>query len=230
MNTEKKIRWFIDSFLFAITTVIPRRTGAKEGDYMALTRRALKAMGIDEEKIDEIIALHTETVDGLKADIEKYKEEAASVEDIQKELDDAKAALNAEKGSGWEEKYNNLQKEYEDYKSEQTAKSIHNAKEAAYRELLKDAGVSEKRIATVLKVSDIDELELDESGAVKDADKLTESIKSEWADFIVTEKTQGAETNTPPANNQAPGQRTSRAAQIAAEYHNNLYGTQKGEA
>ena len=38
---------------------------------MALTRRALKAMGIDEEKIDEIIALHTETVDGLKAEISK---------------------------------------------------------------------------------------------------------------------------------------------------------------
>ena len=36
---------------------------------MALTRRALKAMGIEDEKIDEIINMHTETVDGLKADV-----------------------------------------------------------------------------------------------------------------------------------------------------------------
>ena len=36
---------------------------------MALTRRALKAMGIEDEKIDEIITMHTETVDGLKADV-----------------------------------------------------------------------------------------------------------------------------------------------------------------
>ena len=197
---------------------------------MALTRRALKAMGIDEEKIDEIIALHTETVDGLKSDVTKYKEMVANVEDIKKELDDAKAALDEEKGSGWEDKYNNLKKEYDDYKAGQDAKAAHAAKEAAYRDLLKAAGVSEKRIATVLKVSDIDSLELDESGAIKDADKLTENIKGEWADFIVTEKTQGADTNTPPANNPPSEQRTSRAAQIAAEYHNNLYGTQKGEA
>ena len=33
---------------------------------MALTRRALKAMGIEDEKIDEIITMHTDTVDGLK--------------------------------------------------------------------------------------------------------------------------------------------------------------------
>lgn len=197
---------------------------------MALTRRALKAMGIDEEKIDEIIAAHTETVEGLKADAAKYKNEAASAADIQKELDEARAELEAEKKAGWKAKYEDLQKEYDGYKAEQDAQAAHSAKEAAYRDLLKAAGVSEKRIATVLKVSDIDKLELDESGAIKDADKLSEGIKSEWADFIVSETTQGAQTNTPPANNPASNQHTSRAAQIAAEYHNNLYGTQKGEA
>ena len=43
---------------------------------MALTRRALKAMGIEDEKIDEIITMHTDTVDGLKADVAKYKADA----------------------------------------------------------------------------------------------------------------------------------------------------------
>jgi hypothetical protein len=35
---------------------------------MALTRKMLKAMGIEEEKIEQIIEAHAETVDGLKED------------------------------------------------------------------------------------------------------------------------------------------------------------------
>ena len=43
---------------------------------MALTRSFLKALGIEEEKIGEIINAHSETVSGLKAEIEKYKGDA----------------------------------------------------------------------------------------------------------------------------------------------------------
>ena len=47
----------------------------------------------------------------------------------------------------------------------------------------------------------MDGVELDDKGGVKDADKLAESIKNEWADFIVTTETRGANTANPPANN-----------------------------
>ena len=184
-------------------------------------------MGIDEEKIDEIIAMHTETVDGLKADVAKYKTEAEKAVDLSKELETAKTDLENERKESWKVKYDALKEEYDGYKADQESKAAHSAKEAAYKELLKAAGVSEKRLASVLKVSDVDSITLDDSGAVIDADKLTEGIKSEWADFIVSQETKGAETATPPANNPPAGQRTSRAAQIAAEYHNSLYGTGK---
>ena len=39
----------------------------KEDSIMALTRKMLKAMGIEDDKIDQIIEAHTETVDGLKS-------------------------------------------------------------------------------------------------------------------------------------------------------------------
>ena len=74
------------------------------------------------------------------------------------------------------------------------------AKETAYKKLLAEAGVSEKRIGAVLKVSDLSKIELDKDGNVKNSDKLTENIKSEWADFIVTKSTQGADTAKPPTN------------------------------
>ena len=44
-------------------------------------------------------------------------------------------------------------------------------------------------------------MELDKDGAVKNADEVTKAIKTEWADFIQTTQTVGANTATPPANN-----------------------------
>ena len=63
---------------------------------------------------------------------------------------------------------------------------------------MQEAGVSEKRINAVLKVSDVDAIELDDEGKVKEADTLKKSIGEEWADFIVTTETKGATTATPP--------------------------------
>ena len=167
---------------------------------MALTRRMLKAMGISDEQVDEIIAAHSETVDGLKADVAKYKADAEALPEVQKQLEKAQADLEAGKKDSWKVKYEAIKEEFEGYKTEQTKKESHAAKEKAYRALLQEAGVSEKRLESVLKVSDVDSVELDEKGAIKGADKLTESIKSEWADFITTTQTRGASTSNPPAN------------------------------
>lgn len=50
---------------------------------MALTRRMLKAMGISDEQVDEIIAAHTETVDALKEQRDAYKADAEKLADVQ---------------------------------------------------------------------------------------------------------------------------------------------------
>ena len=49
-------------------------------------------MGLTDEQVDSIIEMHTDTVDGLKADISKYKGDAEKLPGVQKELDDLKAA------------------------------------------------------------------------------------------------------------------------------------------
>ena len=93
-----------------------------------------------------------------------------------------------------------VKKEFGDYKREQMQKETKSAKESAYRELLKSVGISEKRIDSVLKVTDLSSVEL-EDGKIKNADDLKKSIKEEWADFVVTTKQKGADTKDPPANN-----------------------------
>lgn len=155
---------------------------------------------MEPEKVDEIITAHTETVDGLKDQIATLKGDAEKLPTVQKELDELKAAAEKDGKSSWKVKYDALKEDFETYKTEQTAKETRAAKETAYRALLKQAGVSEKRIDAVLKVTDLEGVELDDDGAIKGADKHLENIKAEWADFIPTTSTVGASTANPPSN------------------------------
>ncbi len=168
---------------------------------MALTRKFLAALGIEADKVDEIITAHTETVDALKSERDTYKADAGKLQEVQKELDETKAALEASGKNAWKVKYDALKEDFDQYKADQVAKESKASKEAAYKALLENAGISPKRIAAVLKVTDLDGIELDDSGNIKDSDKVTETIKEEWADFIQTTSTKGANTATPPANN-----------------------------
>lgn len=165
---------------------------------MALTRKSLKAMGLTDEQVDSIIEMHTETVDGLKADVSKYKTAAEKLPGVQRELDDLKAAGDG----GYKEKYEKEHKAFEDFKTEQTAKETRAAKEKAFRELLKSVGVSEKLIDIAVKASkeDLEKAEL-EDGKIKGADELAKSIKTELAGLIVNTQTGGAQTHNPPGNN-----------------------------
>ncbi len=105
-------------------------------------------------------------------------------------------------GSEYKAQYEAVKKELESMKAAQARQQ----KEDAYRALLKQAGVSEKRIAAVMRASaaEIDALELDGSGEAVGADKLMDSIKSEWADFIPVTRTEGAPTPHPPVYGYAP--------------------------
>ena len=160
---------------------------------MALTRKMLKGMGIEEEKIDLIIDAHTESVDAIKEERDNYKVDADKLANVQKELDELKT-----NGGDWQKKYEKEHSDFEAYKADITKKETKTAKEAAFRALLKESGVSEKRIDAIVKISDIDGLELDEGGKIKDYDAKSEQIKTEYADFIETSTTKGANTATPP--------------------------------
>ena len=183
---------------------------------MALTRKLLKGMGLTDEQVDTIIEAHTDTVDGLKADIQKYEADAKKLPTVQKELDDLKAAGDG----GYKEKYEKEKKAFEDFKTAQTAKETRQAKENAYRDLLKAAGVSEKRIPAILKVTDLDGIEMD-GDKIKDADKHTQAVKTEWAEFVESSNTTGANTNNPPVNNPTPAAPKSIADALREKMNSN---------
>lgn len=169
---------------------------------MSLTRKMLKAMGIEDEKVDQIIEAHRETVDALKDEIEENKDAAEKLENVQKELNKLKADAKEAEAKGekdpYKVKYEAIKEEYEKYKQQITDKEAKAEKEKLYTELLKEAGVSEKRIAAVLKVSDLEAVEI-EDGKIKNAKDLEKSIKEEWADFITKTEEKGAKVSNPPS-------------------------------
>ena len=169
---------------------------------MALTRKMLKAMGIEDEKIDQIIEAHTETVDALKEQRDQFKAEAEKLPNIQKQLDDANKQLASADPDEYKVKYEQERDAFKQYKQEQEQKENHNAKLSAYkRDVLAAAGIPESKMDTVAKFFDVDALELVD-GKVKDAESFAEKAKTEWSDIIPTTTTAGAQTANPPANNQ----------------------------
>lgn len=201
----------------------------------------LKAMGIEEDAIEQIIDAHTDTTDSLKAERDRYKEEAGKARGLEEELDTVRKQLeDASDTSAYDElkkQYDkehkeldklresneSLQSEFDGYKAEVQATESKRQKESAYRKLLENAGISPKYVGKVLRVADVDSIEFEEDGSVKDSDALTEGIKSEWSEFITTTQTKGADPATPPKGNNTEGV-SERAQRIINNHYEKKYG------
>nr|DAH37956.1 MAG TPA: minor structural protein [Caudoviricetes sp.] len=135
----------------------------------------------------------------------------AILDALHKETDELKDQLDAEKTARTQAEKDRdaanggkqaAEKALTDYKAQQTQKDTRATKAAAYKQLLKDKGVLEKHFDRVVKMTgaDIDALELDEDGKVKDAKKFMDSQKDVWSDFVGTTTTTGARVDNPPTN------------------------------
>ena len=108
----------------------------------------------------------------------------------------------------WKGKYEKEHAGFENYKAEQDKKASYNAKESAYKKMLEDSGVSSKVISLALKASKetIDNLKID--GKLENTAEVEKGIKEAYADYITTEKTQGANVSNPPGGE--PGKMTKK--------------------
>ena len=161
---------------------------------MALTRKLLASLGIEDAKIESIIDAHTETVDGLKQQIAQYKTDAEKLPEVQRQLDEAKEAV---KKSGDAAK---IQADFDAYKAEVQAERTRAAKKSVLEKLAKDAGLSPAGVAKAMKYSDLDKIELDEKGEAKGGAEIIKSLREEWGGYNEGDHTIGAPTATPPAS------------------------------
>lgn len=172
---------------------------------MALTRKLLKSLGLEDEKIESIIEAHGETVEGLKQKLEKAEAEAAKVAELTTQLNNANEKL-AKSGDAAK-----VQADFDAYKEEIAKEKATASKRAAADALLKEAGYARESVrGLILRTIDLDKWEADDKGGIKDADAFKQSVKADYADLVSTTQT----TGTPPANPPTGGKVTMTKEEI----------------
>lgn len=156
---------------------------------MSITRKFLKALGIEDDKADQIIEAHTEVANGLKADLERYKTDAGKLAEVQAELD----ALKATKDSDLQDQYDQLKIELENEKAGRKK----DRQEAAIRQELTAMGAQDVDYL-LYKLGDTSEL-FDEEDHIKDKDAFAEKTKADYPNQFKAEPTKSKGTPPPPA-------------------------------
>ena len=150
-----------------------------------------------EEKENQIMSGHIAVTDGLKDKIEGLQAEADKAAELQKQLDEKNG------GEDYKQKYEDEHRAFEDFKTQtanaETAKKV----KAAYRKLLTEEGIGEKRLDAILKVTDISGMKLDKDGNLENADDLKQAINTEWGEFKTTVTHKGADVAKPPQTGKA---------------------------
>lgn len=177
-------------------------------DFEAIIKQHVAEDGsIPKSAISAIVSAIRQTVGNEFVEKERYKNKLSEIETLKDKMQTAED--NATTADKWKEKYEALKGEFADFKKESAAKETRQEREIAFRTLLREVGISEKRMDAIIRVSDIDAVEL-EDGKVKNAKELKKSIEEEWGEFIVKTRSEGAKTETPPSGN-GSGQTMTRA-------------------
>ena len=169
---------------------------------MALLRKSLKAMGLTDEQIESVIEMHSETVNDLKDQItaatankEDFDKLKAENENLKTQLSESKqAAADAEK---YKKDYESVKNELDTFKSDVETRAAKAEADKAFTKWLTDNGYTDKGANKIVKYGGFTP-EFNKDGTIKNADKLGESIAAEWSEYKVTDRTEGAKTETPP--------------------------------
>ena len=169
---------------------------------MSLTRKMLSAMGIEADKIDQIIEGHTDTVNGLKDEIATYKADAEKLQTVTKERDE------------WKKKHDDVlakqpdaakvQAEFDQFKKDIEAKETNAKKRAALEAKLIAEGANPDAIELMLHGADLETVKLNEKGEAEEVDKAVEPIKTKFAKYFGEVTEQGAPRKTPPPGSPNP--------------------------
>lgn len=161
---------------------------------MALTRKMLEALGVEEKAIEQIIDAHVEVVSGLKDKLRAAEEDAGKYNDAKKELDGLKA-------DDYKAKYEKEHSEYEAFKKSVAEKETKTAKEQAVRAFFEKKGITGTNLDIAMRgvSNELAELEIVD-GKIKDTKALDELVSGTYAGLVTKTSKQGAQTPTPQNN------------------------------
>nr|DAX15360.1 MAG TPA: minor structural protein [Bacteriophage sp.] len=200
-------------------SIAPRSKG--DCNMNILTRKNLKALNVPDEAIDAIVEAHSDAINDIKAERDKYAEQAKQIETLTTERDTLKQQLADAKKSGGDAQ--KIKEAFDAYKQQVETEKRTATLTTAARKLLTSKGMQEKLADLVMAKRGLDGIELDDKGAIKDGDKLIDALKGEYGDLFSTQQQQGTPTTTPPSGGNAT-HGSGRAAALAAKYAQDMYG------
>lgn len=198
---------------------------------MAFTRKMLKALGIADEAIEQIMESHTEVTgaliaerDGLKTKVDELTETQKQLEKIKGELATAQDELKQAAKDDYKAKYETEKAAHEQFRKEIAGKETAAKIDAALFSYLKEKGYSENGAKKIVKYGGYrDKIKLGEDGKAENIADFEAEINSEWGEYKGgNTRTEKYESSDPVTDGSAPEK--SIAAQYYAEYRDRVYG------
>ncbi len=164
---------------------------------MALTVKMLKGLGLTDEQREAILEEHANTVNEIKAERDRLKADAEKLPGVQRQLEELQAAGDG----GYKQKYEKEHKDFEDYKSDITAKQAKAAKEKAVRAYFESKNITGANLDLAMRGcgEEMNALEMD-GDKIKDSSSLDALISGTYKSLVSTTSTKGSNPANPPAN------------------------------
>lgn len=175
---------------------------------MAFTRKFLTAMGVEADKIDEIMTAHVEVVDHFKSQIDDTKKLEDEIEklktantDLTSKLEEANGKITAYEKDNYKGKYESEKAEHDKLKADVAGKETLAKKESALRNELKNKKYSDDAVKLIIsKGGYTDKIELDKDGKPKNLDTIFQNIQTDFSMFVPKEEVKSSAPDNPPAN------------------------------
>lgn len=159
----------------------------------------LKAAGVEETLLDTI-------ADNIKMELpksfvskEQYSKKVNTIDTLNNTIADLEAKANNTTTDQFKDKYETLQGEYEQYKTNIEIGKVNATKNSILVKQLEKEGFNPKMIKLLSKEVDLEGLEI-EGTDIKGWEEIVKPLKENYSDFISTTVTTGTPPTTPPHN------------------------------
>ncbi|MBQ7850197.1 MAG: hypothetical protein IJ343_10775 [Clostridia bacterium] len=161
---------------------------------MALTRRLLKELELNDETIGRIIAAHAETVDALRAELDAARTAAASNDGAAAERDALREAA-----ANHQQEAERLRSEYEAYRQSVAAERTQQTRQAFLRAALSRAGANEQALSLLARAIETTDDDWD-GDALRDERTVLSPIREQYAAFFSAPRPLPTDRVSPPLN------------------------------
>lgn len=160
-----------------------------------LTRKFLRALGVEEDKIDEIVTAHQDTLDAIKAERDGLKTSADKLAEAQAEVTRLTSELEKAKSSSGDAA--KVQADFDAYRQQVDKERADALNTSDLLDIAREAGVQRESFRSMIaRDFDMGRIQRGEDGKVSNRAELVEAIKSGYADCIG----EITNTGTPPTN------------------------------